>query len=248
MSRFLFNFLLTETPVHFLALALTFFGFLPPLPAFAAPAAQTTCGQTVIHYPHGADYAGRGLLAWSAMPPESSTARQEPPEPAESDDFGVYRVIHLDENAESGHYIIPASGAEGIYSPDPAIRQTVFDPVTRLIDTSPVVAHGAAENTENHPKDAVLSVSPCEQIRIGAFCQSISPVTQTLRLSEPTATVFIHGNRAPAFTPPLNENVRCPTAPAAMAEPYRPPRGWKYPVGGALLLGALLVWYSRRSG
>ncbi len=42
-----------------------------------------------------------------------------------------------------------------------------------LTDKSPVVAHGAAENTENHHKDAVLSVSPCEQIPIGAFCQSI---------------------------------------------------------------------------
>ncbi len=42
-----------------------------------------------------------------------------------------------------------------------------------LTDKSPVVAHGAAENTENHHKDAVLSVSPGEPIRIGAFCQSI---------------------------------------------------------------------------
>ncbi len=42
-----------------------------------------------------------------------------------------------------------------------------------LTDKSPVVAPGAAENTESRHKDAVFSVPPCEQIRIDAFCQSI---------------------------------------------------------------------------
>ncbi len=100
-------------------------------------------------------------------------------------------------------------------------------------------AASAMESLTLHP---LLAAGPDPRARQAAF----DPETQTFRIPGRTTAVFVHANRAAVFSPPLNENERCPTVTAAMAEPYRPPRGWGWLVGGALLLGALIVWHSRR--
>ncbi len=129
---------------------------------------------------------------------------------------------------------------------DPQARlDPQYDVIFVLFNANPqetqftLPAGAAVDSLSLHP---LLAAGPDPVARRAAF----DPATQTFRIPGRTAAVFVHRSPAPVFSPPLNENERCPTLVAATSEPYQPPPGWGYLAGAALLLGALLVWRSRR--
>ena len=129
---------------------------------------------------------------------------------------------------------------------DPQARlDPQYDHIFVLFNANPgevrysLPADAGMESLSLHP---LLAGGSDPVVRQAAF----DPATQTFRVPGRSTAIFVHASPAPAFSPPSNENERCPTLTAAMAAPYQPPPGWAYLTGAALLLGALTVWRSRQ--
>lgn len=90
-----------------------------------------------------------------------------------------------------------------------------------------------------HP---LLAAGPDPLARQATF----DPATQTLRVPGRTTAVFVHPNPVTEQLVETPTSTPQPTTPMPGARPYQPVPWWPYLIGGALLLGALIVWRARQ--